>query len=54
MASSIKSDKDLIMDSILAYQAGDLDQTGKCIRDAVESKITKHFEDILSKKYCEQ
>lgn len=54
MASDIKSADDLIMDSILAYQAGDLEQSGNCIHDAVESKITKHFEDILAKKYCEE
>jgi len=54
MDSPIKNANDLIADSIMAYQAGDLQQSERSICDAVESKLTKHFEDILSSKYCNQ
>lgn len=51
MESSVKSTDDLIMDSILAYDAGDFETCDECIRDAVEAKVVKRFEDVLSKKY---
>lgn len=42
----------MIMDSILAYNAGDLQESERCIRDAVQTKLTEHFESILAPKYC--
>lgn len=54
MESPIKNANDLIMDSILAYQSGDLQQSESCIRDAIESKLSTHLENILAQKYCPQ